>query len=196
MHTQSGAKRKPRRIRKRPEYSNHGKPWPSQQWAKDALSSLVNWYTVDEISRLLGRTPESVRGMLHKVGVKVRWRRNHKGIARIWQDKEKESLLDRCSRQTRKKAAEELGVSVYSLNSRCILSGIKWDQGYFTLSDIARVAGCSQQAVASKVSLAFPRKISVGNGRGTRYRLTIEQAEALMAKVRPGRIPYLYKLFD
>lgn len=197
MNINEGRNRRNRNDRLRA--SMNGKPWPPKDILEPAFKSLVNWYTVDEISVFFGRTRYATGQKIASLGVKVHWRKNHKGEARLWQKGEKARLYynEEYQRKTQPEVARDLGITRNSIYHAWSKLGSKWGQGYISLSDIAKVAGCTPEAVSQRVRKSIPSiaKLRRGNGRSTRYRLTLEQAELVLSKIRPGRVPYLHKVF-
>ena len=179
--------------------SKSGERWPPDDILIPAFSSLVNWYTVEEISRFFGRTRFATGKKISKLGVKVFWRKNHKGIARLWQKEEKAMLYysDAFQTQSQPEVAKKLGVTHNALKHKWSKLGSKWGQGLITLSDIARIAGCTPAAVSLRVqSMPGILKTQSHRGRGRRYRLTVEQAKKIMLEIRPGRVSHIERIFS
>jgi len=174
------------------------KPWPPKDILIAAFESLVNWYTVDEIAMFFGRTRYATGRKISALKVKVRWRKNHKGSARMWQKGERALLTAESSQsKTQREVAEKLGVSRYAVVFKWSKIGSKWGQGYISLSDIARIAGCTASAVSKRVKDSLPHiaRLQQGRGKGSRYRLSVDQAEEVMAKVRPGRVYFIRQIY-
>lgn len=174
-----------------------GRPWPDDSIVRSAFSSLVNWYTTDEIALLMGRTQRAIRRKMALLKIRARWTRTHGGgVARIWQRQEEMLLHWRCEHQTQREVAKDLGFSVGAVNAKWRKFKTPWNQGRIGLADIARAADCSVQYVSTRAKEVFKRPPAKGTGRSRRYNLTVRQAEKLMEHIRPGRVSDVQKIFD
>lgn len=172
------------------------KPWPDKETTKCAFESLVYWYTVEEIAKMMGRSYKAVVERMHRVGVKARWKKSYKGtVYRIWQDREKMLLYDLCETHTQILAAKKLGVSKDSASAHWSKTGAAWRQGWISLTDLSKIAGCTVAAMSVRARKLFKVLPASGNGSGRRYNFTLLQAEKLMQNVRPGRVSYIRKMF-
>lgn len=162
---------------------------------RDVLERLVLWYTLDEISLLLGRSKVSVSRKMKVLGVSCLWKKNG---ARLWTKAEKGALFHYAGSRSQEKVGEELGRSKDSVSWMARRSGIRWKQGSgATLSDVARLAGCSVTYASMKAKRLWPRKKPArGHGIGRRWSLDVEQASLLMKAIRPGRVYLVSSLFE
>jgi len=174
----------------------YGCPWLDDGTMVDAFKSLVNWYTADEIAQLMGRTPGAIKRKMNLLGVRLLWRKNHSnGFARLWQKQELAELYAYAGVMTQPEMAKKLKVPLGAVINKWRLEDASWMQGRVNLSDIARLAGCTAQYVSKKAREVFGTLPATGTNKGRRYRLSEEQAERLMMRIRPGRVSYVSQLF-
>jgi hypothetical protein len=173
---------------------NSGTPWPPKDVCRSMFESLSCWYTVDEMARILGRTNWAVRRKMYLLGVAAKWRKNHHGgKARCWQQREKWAVFEWSTTLTQREAGAKLGLSRHAIQAQMRANGLSWGQGTLSLAEVARIAGCTPQWVSTKANELFAkrRRCRAGQGKGTRWRLTIEEAKELMAVIRPGRVSWI-----
>ena len=179
--------------------THSGKPWPPEDVCRTMLESLSCWYTLDEMARIVGRTSWAVRRRMNLLSIHVKWRKNHNGgTARCWLRSEKWALLDWSQALTQSEAGELLGLSRHAVQSQMRAQGVSWGQGTVSLADVARLAGCSPQWVSRKAHELFGRKrrFIAGQGKGSRWRLDIDEAKALMEVIRPGRVDWIDRFYS
>ena len=178
---------------------NSGTPWPPEDVCRSMLESLSCWYTLDEMARLLGRTDWAVRRKMNLLGIAARWRKTHRGgEARCWQQGEKWAVFEWSTTLTQREAGAKLGLSRHAVQAQMRANGLSWGQGTLSLADVARIADCTPQWVSKKANKLFAkgRRRRAGQGKGTRWRLTIEEAKELMAAIRPGRVDWLDRFYS
>jgi len=99
-----------------------------------------------------------------------------------WTRREVYRLLIYAETVSQAEAAKRLGRSLWSVQTKARLMGVRWRQGRESLAALAREMKCSETTVAKLAAVLFwDERVHSGRQNGRRYHLTFEQAERLRA---------------
>lgn len=98
-----------------------------------------------------------------------------------WSRKEKAKLYALAGTMGMPEVAEMLGRSKETVTKKCSDLGIKWRQGTWSISSIAREVGVSNYIVKKTLDELYPRrKLFYDSGKNRRYTIGYEEAERIM----------------
>ncbi|NIR16693.1 MAG: hypothetical protein GWN86_23340 [Desulfobacterales bacterium] len=104
---------------------------------------------------------------------------------RAWTNRELAKLYRYSKKISQKEAAVRLNRTYRAIRSRCELLGIKWFQGFFTFTDIAKEAGCNAKQVKRFAVEHMKDGIpGIGTGIGFRARIPPEDANEMIEKLK------------
>jgi DNA-binding CsgD family transcriptional regulator len=102
-----------------------------------------------------------------------------KAKKRFWTRREETELYQLAEHCSMKETATRLGRSIGSIDQKARLLGISWRRAGVSLNDIAKEVGCSETTVKRMATILLWEDSlgKTGEGTGSRYRLTDEQAD-------------------
>lgn len=107
---------------------------------------------------------------------------------RRWTHEEEVKLYEYAVTIGQPEAAKLLGRSIYSVAQKCRLMGIKWRQGFWNLSSIAKEVGCSKHTVKRLIGIIYPDKnFFYISGNNKRYTIEHEEAERIIRILKGTR---------